>query len=356
MAASLIMNLSLLHSHRQCLPIDTVALLPNGVLPRRTLLPRWSTEHLGVNDQHLIKRLHGKCLILLGDSTTAETAHDLAIIMGAPFERYVYSATRMNYSSPNRTIQTNESGTPLIARFFPSHRNFTVQSASPWDAVVFHRFIGHYSLYGNYQGIRALGHAEIRREIEHDAASACGNRSREVWLNSGAHDPEARPEETHAAHLGTSFSVAARSALIWAETLAPMRLWLSRHSSAPHNQHCARRDYECRGSIFHLEAIEAWWRQEVQPRPGWKYIDHHDAWACEQAAESDVPLHTGAIALYHDTSYCCYHLSILRTLCALVPACWRNALKGNASRTSAQHTALHGNAQTAHAGWTTNYS
>lgn len=297
-------------------------------MPRHTLLPRWSVSHLGVQDEHLVKRLHGTCLILLGDSTVAETAHDLAILMGAPFERYLYAATRMNLSEPSgiiRAPEANESGPPLVARFYPGHRNFTIESSPPWDVVVYHRFIGHSSLSGNYEGIRALAHPRLRTDIEQDAASACGNRSRELWLNSGAHDPEARPEETHATQLSASFANAARSAIGWAETLAPRRLWLSRHSSAAHHARCSRRDYECRGSIFHLEAIEAWWRQELHPRPGWAYVDHREAWECEQSKDADVPLHTGAIALWHNASYCCYHLSMLRTLCALLPNCWNGS-------------------------------
>ena len=77
--------------------------------------------------------------------------------------------------------------------------------------------------------------------------------------------------------------------------------------------------------IFHLEPLEAWWRREVQARPGWRYVDYKDAWACEAGLrrEADVPLHTGAIALFHNASYCCYHLSMLQTLCALAPACER---------------------------------
>ena len=91
-------------------------------------------------------------------------------------------------------------------------------------------------------------------------------RQRELWLNSGAHDPEGYSEEGRFQRPGESFSAAARLALQWVETLAPVRRWLSRHSSAPHRHRCAHHDLGCRVGIFHLEHIEAWWRREVRPR------------------------------------------------------------------------------------------
>lgn len=54
----------------------------------------------------------------------------------------------------------------------------------------------------------------------------------------------------------------------------------------------------------------------------WTYSDHATAWQCEAPAGSEeerrVPLHTGPIQRgFANRSYCCFHLSALRTWLAI---------------------------------------
>lgn len=78
-------------------PLASLPLLPAQVLVLRALQP----DHRdGATMQSVVaKLLRGRCLILLGDSTMAETAHDTAILLhgltGASLETYLYNATRM---------------------------------------------------------------------------------------------------------------------------------------------------------------------------------------------------------------------------------------------------------------------
>ena len=99
------------------------------------------------------------------------------------------------------------------------------------------------------------------------------------------------------------------NALNFAESLAPARRWLSRHSVPP--------DYD-------LTGLEEWVEtKELRGRTGWSYLDYRKAWACTGVDYSTggvrvdnhtIQWHTGAIAKgYTKPNYCCYYLSILRT-------------------------------------------
>ena len=46
--------------------------------------------------RELQHRLRGTCLILLGPSSLSETAHDVAVLMGASYSSYISAATRMS--------------------------------------------------------------------------------------------------------------------------------------------------------------------------------------------------------------------------------------------------------------------
>lgn len=316
--------------------------------------------------------LRGQCVLLLGDSTMTETAHDLAILLhglsGAALDEYMHRATRMggnntygravlqkdaNQSLRGQKNQLNISTGRAGARnlsvvFEPNHRKL-VFHAEASDTVVVHRFIGHSSVALDFMGIRSLANPEVREEITAMANEHCGVRRRVLWLESGYHDvfgkdasdpkpawakplickPSNRPLcELHgperastsanltkdpAAYVPAELRSHFKHALHWAETLAPHRLWLSRHASWTSSDHT----YEAVVLVHAVRRLDRWVQTALlPPRKAWRYVDYREAWRCSVDAhtEVDVPVHTGAIMRgYHNSSYCCYYLSALRT-------------------------------------------
>ena len=64
--------------------------------------------------------LRGKCLVLLGDSTMTETAHDLAVLLfgltGAAFDSYLRRATRMPSPTADGSKHSDASAAHADAR------------------------------------------------------------------------------------------------------------------------------------------------------------------------------------------------------------------------------------------------
>ena len=273
--------------------------------------------------------LRGKCLVLLGDSTMTETAHDLAVLLfgltGAAFDSYLRRATRMpshatvrlennvsllhvggnargaeasvgnGHPASNDDGDGDGDGNGAFVTFAPTHRRMWF-TAPRWNVTVVHRFIGHASLLGNGMGIRSLNAPELRAELEALVAEQCGARPRVLWLQSGYHDVEN-------VKLLPLFRFFFARAAEWAETLAPRRLWLSRQAAEHEN----------------VTRLEDWVRTSGLPRrTGWTYVDHREAWACSVDDTERVSMHTGTIMQgFHNPDYCCYHLSSLRTWLAV---------------------------------------
>ena len=67
----------------------------------------------------------------------------------------------------------------------------------------------------------------------------------------------------------------------------------------------------------------SYWRMLLEPRlKPWRVVSHLDAWACE--AEKGPPadaMHVGAIRIGYKGHNCCFHISMLRTLCGLDARC-----------------------------------
>lgn len=254
------------------------------------------------------ERMHGRCFVLLGDSTMVETALDLALLLGAhaTFEDFITSATRMPQAHRNNTLRWHGG----VARFFPNQRNMSIvhlPHRSTGSAVVF-RYIGHSNLMGQHMGIKSLENATLRAEIRAFADEVCGSRRREVWLQSGYHDTKSKALGCETV-LPPWWKESALSAFDWVETLAPQRAWLSR-------------DYTCQIAVGgNVTMIEAWVEPALRGRRGWRYVDHRRAWMCDELGQWARPdPHTGPIKRGYAagySQYCCNHLSVLRTLLAI---------------------------------------
>ena len=85
-----------------------------------------------------------------------------------------------------------------------------------------------------------------------------------------------------------SFEVVAAEIVVWLETLAPTRLWLSRQFVNQHN-------YSVSTTTKH-NVLERYWRQQLKHRRGWTYVDHREAWRCEPK-DTFIPTHPGSIGL-----------------------------------------------------------
>jgi hypothetical protein len=237
---------------------------------------------------------------MLGDSTLTETAHDFALLLGADFVRWLHDGTRMPLDT-GATLESNG----VVGRFYPNHRNFTIADAN--ETRVYHRFIGARNISENFEGIRALRDLGLRAAIEREVAATCGGRPRELWLESSYHDPEAHVFHGHSQPLKPDFDAAVDATLPWLEALAPRRQFHSRHSAGN----------------YALNRLIPYWRSKLSTRnASWRFVSHVDAWACEPPSHR-IPQHTGAIFRgytdrdFPQPGYCCFYLSMLRTLCAL---------------------------------------
>lgn len=326
-------------------PLDTLPWMPPGARVPSSMLPRRRAAGAAEDAAAAAARLlHGRCLILLGDSSMTETAHDLAVLLHGLGARdaagYLHRAVRMPGLATAKLgrgkyqlrVPVGPSAPPnrssdFVVTFARTHRKMWF--TAPSDTVVLHRSIAHENVSGNGMGIAALGSDALRAELAAMAQYRCGSRPRSLWLQSGYHDVLRLQERRFGDLMGPSRArwwgescAHFERALAWAEGLAPHRLWLSRH--AARGVPCPRPP--CPADVDRaLEAIEGWVRAWVAARPAgaWRYVDHREAWACSPfaagaAAERRVPVHTGAIQrFYADPAYEHAYLSPLRTWLAV---------------------------------------
>lgn len=337
-------------SHRstgQCVTpsplLSTLLGLPANHSIPAALAPRANRE--GVDDVSIAAEwLRGTCLILLGDSTTSEVAHDLVLLLHrlrldpTAAGKYEELATRMPHQRARLdSFHAHHSFAPGAARpnvtFARTQRRMWVHLAE-WDAVIYMRSNAHTQPDGNLMGIRSLNDEGARREIRYDAETLCGGRRRAVWLQSGYHDVnDTRIGVLKVVNLSSKFKATFNSAVDFATSLGTSaqagpsaglpNLWLSRHSVCDM--------YE---NTFAMSSFEEWVRAEMATpkRHGWSYTDYRDAWACT-VTSYDTPvgpglqlgdvtvrsLHLGTIEKHYvNESFCCPYLSPLRTWLALM--------------------------------------
>jgi len=259
------------------------------------------------------KKLENTCIIMLGDSTMSETLIDLVGFLGG----------RMPWWSQAQQTQPQSDSNFLFSPGGkdPGGRRNSTATFKDHGIVIHYRFTGHYDTTENHLGFQTLQHAALRTEIESTVLSDCGDRKRVLWLESGPHDysnsmhchesewiqwpaPKKKAKPEHAVHsckessnpfvmnkttlrpidIDPNFAASFRDSISWAETLAPTRMWLSRHFQA------IKRD-----AIQYVSnlgnVMDDFARSETESRPGWTYVDHHQAWACEYEPEARVQTH-----------------------------------------------------------------
>ena len=221
-----------------CKAVDNLAAAPwMQELPNNTRLPIWARE-----PDALAARLRRRCFILLGDSTMAETAHDLALLSGADFTTWLQRATRMHVD------ESKLSSNGVSGAFYPDHRNFTL--SLPGGGRVYERFIGAVKLADNGEGVRVLQNPALRATIERSISATCGELPRELWLQTGYHDPEGHLLRGHSRPITEAYDEAVNASLPWLEALAPKRSFLSRHSVG----------------MYRLEKLNHYWRARLSSR------------------------------------------------------------------------------------------
>ena len=116
------------------------------------------------------------------------------------------------------------------------------------------------------------------RQLKHNlglAPRACKESTNPFVMNKTTLRPVAVDPE---------YAASFRDSLSWVETLAPTRMWLSRHYQTIEN-----------GATYFVSnfgnVMEDFARSETESRPGWTYVNHHDAWACEYEPEARVQTH-----------------------------------------------------------------
>ena len=295
---------------------------------RRVSIPSYMLKHLRPGRHEGM--LRGQCVILLGDSTTTETAEDLAVLLGryseAEYRHFIHNVTRrgiQNEQGGFSTMTTTNERSELHLSFHANHANFTTHSPSD-DFVAVHRAY-HAFFCGQTAGIgmEALSDPEEQQTIRRIVDAACGARPRTVWLQSGYHDLYSNRGTTvgetylhgpnGTVQLNPNWVWAAQNAFTFAESLAPRRLWLARHPA--NDRAMAGRDVSC---------LEQRVQQLLAARGRtWAYAGYREPWSCDISANfpEGVNTHTGAIhAGFVKPSYCCYFRSMLRTHWAIEQA------------------------------------
>lgn len=154
--------------------------------------------------------LAGKCVVLLGDSTMQETAHDIIILLSgiagnpALLHSYLHQATRQNSFSKvcipfypaNQTdlsfVAMGQAMPPcndgVDVYFHGSHRNMTAHIYST-RTVLRTRFTGHHILSNNMGGINTFFAPQFQVELDELLVRGCDGKPTDILIiNTGHHD------------------------------------------------------------------------------------------------------------------------------------------------------------------------
>ena len=160
--------------------------------------------------QSIRQRLANKCVVLLGDSTMQETAHDLIILLSgignnhALLQDYLRQATRQDgfskvcvplKSSDVRDLEfvplqqdMADCDDGVEVHFYGNHRNMSVYIHSLGFGLRT-RYTGHHLLTENGGGIQTFFVDDFQAELEQLVSRACNGKSTDILIvNTGHHD------------------------------------------------------------------------------------------------------------------------------------------------------------------------
>mmetsp|Transcript_3387 Transcript_3387/g.7245 ORF Transcript_3387/g.7245 Transcript_3387/m.7245 type:complete len:438 (+) Transcript_3387:326-1639(+) len=255
-----------------------------------------------------------RCYILLGDSSMMEQFEDLLHLIGV-------NRTSIVTKLHSGRIEVGERFEALKGMLDPevfntkTHRStrYVDVESKAFNASIMIRFTGHYNPAMNHLGLPSLLNSDFQDSIKRDADSACGDRDRVLWAESGPHDwsnslicnyrqypplkgwvekklPEVCDKTKGAnnpllladkvpVNVSQVYRDNADKAVSFLETLSPLRIWVSRHhDTGPPHAHF--------GNV-----IEDFWRRKIAGLAGWRYADHQMAWICEATPEWQIPTH-----------------------------------------------------------------
>ena len=183
---------------------DVIRMNPNGSCSPRAacsipymvnhVSPSFSRDYSFFDTQMLTDCLRNKRVLLLGDSTTGETFHDLAILLSnigsRPVELDAYILNATIKSSKEHEMWTYHLPNGVDINFFCCRRNLTLEIPRANISIIY-RFIGHHDLVKNDFGVKTLTSPEMREELHcmlgTKGSGACPTPDL-ILLNSGLHD------------------------------------------------------------------------------------------------------------------------------------------------------------------------
>ena len=162
---------------------------------------------------HARSCLRDRTVLLLGDSTMTETAHDIAVLLAQlghdEAEQYLRNATR---SSQPSALDLGDAGT---ASFYPNHRNMTIHIAAS-NTTLIHRFTGHHNISLNTGGTATFSAPEFQEELSCLLGEAVGCRTPDIILvNSGLHDHNPSQFRMHCARIAARLRARNRPFIFW---------------------------------------------------------------------------------------------------------------------------------------------
>ncbi|MEW5304821.1 MAG: hypothetical protein WDW36_007404 [Sanguina aurantia] len=200
------------------------------------------------------KLMAGKRVTLLGDSSMAETAHDLVLLIsgiGGSQElrmsymqqaKHVWDPTRVCIPFPSppdgtklrfQPMDSSDGGgcaTGTEVRFHGSHRNMTV-TVPALDFCLRFRFTGHHELDKNNGGISTFFEPAFQAELHGLLHNPCGDgRPGVLVINSGLHDfghwEHVRPRDDYESHMNRLGELLGRvrqngTTVLWKGNLGP---------------------------------------------------------------------------------------------------------------------------------------
>jgi hypothetical protein len=175
-------------------PHDWHDYFPKGVISgmlNRFDVGKSLTPNTTIPSTRIRELMADRCYILLGDSSMMEQFEDLLQLIGV-------NRTSIGTKFHSGRIEVGERFEALKGVldpevFFTKTHRLTRQryvdvESKAFNASIMVRFTGHYNPAMNHLGLPTLLNSDLQDSIKRDADSACGDRDRVLWAESGPHD------------------------------------------------------------------------------------------------------------------------------------------------------------------------